>query len=74
MPAASSIYWNSIDSQRSSSSGDASNARQYVDPWDLENYAYLRRHSVTAPTHKYQVPQTSYSRVSQRREPEHEYW
>ncbi|KAH0552584.1 uncharacterized protein LOC123270211 [Cotesia glomerata] len=74
MPAASSIYWNSIDSQRSSSSGDASNARQYVDPWDLENYAYLRRHTVTAPTHKYQVPQTSYSRMSQRREPEHEYW
>ncbi|XP_057336313.1 mediator of RNA polymerase II transcription subunit 13-like [Microplitis mediator] len=84
MPAASSIYWNSIDSQRSSSSGDAGSARQYVDPWDLENYAYLRRHSIAAPGnhqkhhhhhhHHHQVPQTSYSRVSQRREPENEYW
>ncbi|XP_063990021.1 uncharacterized protein LOC135169191 [Diachasmimorpha longicaudata] len=77
MPAASSIYWDSVDSQRSSgSSGDAGSNRQYVDPWDLENYAYLRRHSVASPPQKYQPPpRTSYSRVSQRRsEPEPEYW
>ncbi|XP_012282438.1 uncharacterized protein LOC105700825 [Orussus abietinus] len=51
MPAASSIYWDSVDSQRSSgSSADASGSgRHYVDPWDLENYAYLRRHSVATP-------------------------
>lgn len=43
-----SIYWDSVDSQQSSaSSGDH---RNYVDPWDLENYAYLRRRSV------YQAP------------------
>ena len=53
MPAESSIYWDSVGSQRSTSvgsSGDAcssgSASRNYVDPWDLENYAYLRRHSV----------------------------
>ncbi|XP_043515684.1 uncharacterized protein LOC122531659 [Frieseomelitta varia] len=53
MPAESSIYWDSVGSQRSTSvgsSGDAcssgSASRHYVDPWDLENYAYLRRHSV----------------------------
>lgn len=52
MPAASSIYWNSQDSQRSSSgegseprssSSSSGDRRRYVDPWDLENYAYLRR-------------------------------
>ncbi|XP_048511957.1 uncharacterized protein LOC125501098 [Athalia rosae] len=54
MPAAaSSIYWNSEDSQRSSgdgsepashnSSSSSGGRRRYVDPWDLENYAYLRR-------------------------------
>ncbi|XP_033196657.2 uncharacterized protein LOC117242479 [Bombus vosnesenskii] len=53
MPVESSIYWDSIGSQRSTSvgsSGDAyssgSASRHYVDPWDLENYVYLRRHSV----------------------------
>ncbi|XP_017756635.1 PREDICTED: uncharacterized protein LOC108548289 [Eufriesea mexicana] len=53
MPAESSIYWDSVGSQHSASvgsSGDAcssgSASRHYVDPWDLENYAYLRRHSV----------------------------
>lgn len=30
----------------SSNSGDSSGSlpRNYIDPWDLENYAYLRRH------------------------------
>ncbi|KAK1123645.1 hypothetical protein K0M31_008344 [Melipona bicolor] len=63
MPVESSIYWDSVGSQRSTSvgsSGDAcssgSASRHYVDPWDLENYAYLRRHSVVglaqqAPRH-----------------------
>ncbi|XP_014213131.1 uncharacterized protein LOC106642780 [Copidosoma floridanum] len=49
-PASSSIYWASVDSSggsAGSSSGGAS-SRNYVDPWDLENYAYLRRHSVAA--------------------------
>lgn len=75
MPGASSIYWNSVGSHRSSeSSGDTgSGGRQYVDPWDLENYAYLRRHSVaTAP--QYQTKK-KYSKVSHRRsETEPEYW
>lgn len=48
MPAASSIYWDSVDSQRSSGASSGS-SRHYVDPWDLENYAYLRRHSIAAP-------------------------
>jgi len=48
MPAESSIYWSSVDSRRSTTSGScgSSGGRHYVDPWDLENYAYLRRHSV----------------------------
>ncbi|KAK0096772.1 hypothetical protein PV326_004460 [Microctonus aethiopoides] len=84
MPAASSIYWNSVDSQRSSvgSSGDTGSARQYVDPWDLENYAYLRRHSVATPLPNYNPPlvsappRKSYSRASQHRYsvPELDYW
>lgn len=27
-----------------SSSGDSTMPRHYIDPWDLENYAYLKRH------------------------------
>ncbi|XP_054009447.1 uncharacterized protein LOC128892861 [Hylaeus anthracinus] len=58
MPAAeSSIYWDSMGSQRSTSGGSSGDAcssgsasRHYVDPWDLENYAYLRRHSVAGLT------------------------
>ncbi|KOC68007.1 hypothetical protein WH47_12337 [Habropoda laboriosa] len=57
VPAESSIYWDSVGSQHSTSvgsSGDAcssgSASRHYVDPWDLENYAYLRRHSVAGLT------------------------
>ncbi|XP_043269629.1 uncharacterized protein [Venturia canescens] len=63
MPAASSIYWDSVDSQRSSggSSGDGS-SRHYVDPWDLENYAYLRRHSIAAPPQHPNPPQQQRSR------------
>ncbi|XP_076160061.1 uncharacterized protein LOC143143074 isoform X2 [Ptiloglossa arizonensis] len=57
MPADSSIYWDSVGSQRSTSGGSSGDAcssgsasRHYVDPWDLENYAYLRRHSVAGLT------------------------
>lgn len=48
MPTESSIYWDSVGSISIGSSGDgcSSTSRHYVDPWDLENYAYLRRHSV----------------------------
>ena len=78
MPAASSIYWNSLDSQRSSgeSSGEGFSAnRHYVDPWDLENYAYLRRHSVVAPI--YQRARSCVggpSRLSHRAQTEPDYW
>ncbi|CAB0038136.1 unnamed protein product [Trichogramma brassicae] len=51
-----SIYWpDSVDSSigssgsAGSSSGNANGSRNYVDPWDLENYAYIRRHSVALP-------------------------
>lgn len=55
MPVESSIYWNSFDSQRTTSGGSSNNSdRHYVDPWDLENYAYLRRYSINVPTLRYQ--------------------
>ncbi|XP_051157668.1 uncharacterized protein LOC127279389 [Leptopilina boulardi] len=78
MPTAStSIYWNSIDSQRSSgdSSGDTNSGsgRHYVDPWDLENYAYLRRHSVPTPVYQSQ-PRSGYSRLSHNSRVESDYW
>ncbi|KZC14409.1 hypothetical protein WN55_07069 [Dufourea novaeangliae] len=57
MPVESPIYWDSVGSQRSTSGGSSGDAyssgsasRHYVDPWDLENYAYLRRHSVAGLT------------------------
>ena len=73
MPGASSIYWNSVDSQRSSgdSSGDT---RHYVDPWDLENYAYLRRHSVATPIYQSHQPRAGHSRLSQNSRVEPDYW
>lgn len=82
MPAESSIYWDSVGSQHSASvgsSGDAcssgSASRHYVDPWDLENYAYLRRHSVAglaqqAPRHH---RRPAY-RLSQEARAHSEYW
>lgn len=55
MPVESSIYWNSFDSHKTLSGGSSNNSdRHYVDPWDLENYAYLRRYSVNVPTLRYQ--------------------
>lgn len=81
MPAALSMHWDSVDSQRSSgSSTDANSAsgRQYVDPWDLENYAYLRRYSIATPQHYNPPPQQRpvHRRRShdRRSEPEAEYW
>ncbi|XP_015605237.1 uncharacterized protein LOC107272526 [Cephus cinctus] len=71
MPAASSIYWNSVDSQVSSggSSGDSNSrsGRQYVDPWDLENYAYLRRHSIASMSYPYPQPHPQLQQRSNRR-------
>ncbi|EZA54241.1 hypothetical protein DMN91_000804 [Ooceraea biroi] len=59
MPAESSIYWSSVDSRRSAASGSyGSGSRHYVDPWDLENYAYLRRHSVADVPHRTRRPAT----------------
>lgn len=61
MPVESSVYWNSIDSQRTASAGSSNNSdRHYVDPWDLENYAYLRRHSISVPTLRNQQDRRSY--------------
>ena len=76
MPAESSIYWDSVGSQRSTSGGSTGSAsRHYVDPWDLENYAYLRRHSVAGLTqqasrhHRHQA-----HRMSQESRAHSEYW
>ena len=51
MTTRGSIYWNSLDSSGSdnSLSGGDSGSRNYVDPWDLENYAYLRKHKYSIP-------------------------
>lgn len=41
----SSPYWNSMDfdSEGTLSTKDSSNPRNYIDPWDLENYDYIRK-------------------------------
>nr|XP_031827525.1 uncharacterized protein LOC116424705 isoform X2 [Nomia melanderi] len=82
MPAESSIYWDSVGSQRSTSGGSSGDAcssgsasRHYVDPWDLENYAYLRRHSVAgltqqAPRHQ----RRSAYHLSHETRAQSEYW
>jgi hypothetical protein len=73
-PASSSIYWESVDSSGGSS---ASGSRNYVDPWDLENYAYLRRHSiaVASPQPVYQASRNGYgSRASHDSPVESDYW
>lgn len=45
-----SIYWSAIDTfsnvtdpTRSVSRQSLSASRNYIDPWDLENYAYIQR-------------------------------
>ena len=39
------IYWNSIDfGSEEESVHDSPSMKHYVDPWDLENYAYIREH------------------------------
>ncbi|XP_076235767.1 uncharacterized protein LOC143180118 [Calliopsis andreniformis] len=82
MPAESSIYWDSVGSQRSTSGGSSGDAyssgsasRHYVDPWDLENYAYLRRHSVAGLTQQAsrQHRRSGY-RLSQETRAQSEYW
>lgn len=48
---ADSIYWSAMDSFSSepermrpmSRQSISLNSRHYIDPWDLENYAYLQR-------------------------------
>ena len=43
--AVDELYWNSIDfGSDESIPNHASGKQQYVDPWDLENYAYIRQH------------------------------
>ncbi|EFA10072.1 uncharacterized protein LOC100142083 [Tribolium castaneum] len=38
------IYWNSIDFGSEEESLHSPSPKHYVDPWDLENYAYIREH------------------------------
>ncbi|XP_008216319.1 uncharacterized protein LOC100678925 [Nasonia vitripennis] len=78
--ASSSIYWDSVESSGSGSSGSAG-SRNYVDPWDLENYAYLRRHSIAAASVAGCTPQPIYqtntrygSRISHHSPLESDYW
>lgn len=75
MPAESSIYWSSVDSRKSTSgsSGSDAGSRHYVDPWDLENYAYLRRHSVTDVPRRTRCPPTN-ERSSRETRACSEYW
>lgn len=49
---AESIYWSAFDDiphiinpprSRRSSNINSTNSRHYIDPWDLENYAYIQR-------------------------------
>ncbi|XP_017882805.2 uncharacterized protein LOC108626578, partial [Ceratina calcarata] len=84
IPMESSIYWDSVGSQRSTSgsSGECSSgsaSRHYVDPWDLENYAYLRRHSVSgltqpASSSRHHRRHPGYHRVSQDSRAHSDYW
>ncbi|XP_011861528.1 PREDICTED: uncharacterized protein LOC105558443 [Vollenhovia emeryi] len=74
MPAESSIYWNSADSRRSTpGSFGSTGGRHYVDPWDLENYAYLRRQSVADVSHRAQRPSTQ-ERSLRNARTRSEYW
>lgn len=44
------IYWNSIDfGSEEESLHDSPSPKHYVDPWDLENYAYIREHLDSDP-------------------------
>lgn len=38
------LYWNAIDFGSDNESIHDPNSKHYVDPWDLENYAYIREH------------------------------
>lgn len=39
------LYWNSIDFGSEESLANSSSVKKdYIDPWDLENYAYIRDH------------------------------
>lgn len=40
--AVEDLYWNSIDF--SSEESIPQLQKEYIDPWDLENYAYIRQH------------------------------
>ncbi|XP_029163933.1 uncharacterized protein LOC114935294 [Nylanderia fulva] len=76
MPAESSIYWSTVDSRNSTSgsSGSDVGGRHYVDPWDLENYAYLRRHSVAEVPRRTRRPPTNEERSSRDVRTYSEYW
>lgn len=54
---AESIYWSAFDDtphvvkhSRSRSRRSSLSSRQYIDPWDLENYAYIQRHVENSPS------------------------
>ncbi|XP_044734395.1 uncharacterized protein LOC123296804 [Chrysoperla carnea] len=53
MPSKSTTYWDAMDfeSEENSefSSSPQETLRNYVDPWDLENYAYIRKHLASTP-------------------------
>ncbi|EFN85341.1 uncharacterized protein LOC105182450 isoform X2 [Harpegnathos saltator] len=75
MPAESSIYWSSVDSRRSTSGSSGSGGgRHYVDPWDLENYAYLRRHSVADVPRRTRRPPTHERSLRDAPRARSEYW
>lgn len=48
MPA-NDLYWNSVDFGSEEESIPDASLRNYVDPWDLENYAYIREHLDSEP-------------------------
>lgn len=75
LAASTSIYWDSVDSSIGSSGSAGS--RNYVDPWDLENYAYIRRHSIAAnvPDAPQPIYQTARSAKNRQHSPyESDYW
>jgi hypothetical protein len=76
MPAESSIYWSSVDSRRSTASGSygSSGGRHYIDPWDMENYAYLRRHSVADVPRRTPRRPTTQERSFRNTRTRSEYW
>lgn len=57
------LYWNSIDFGSEESLQDPP-SKQYVDPWDLENYAYIREHLDSIDLNSTSNPSTSGSAMA----------